>query len=176
MLVADASSSGGLADPVVDAGARLLLNDLKTAIAAVAKEATLAAIKTVLDSLNAKDFATQTTLAALNTKDFATQTTLAATKSGIDALNAKNYSTEATLSQLLSVANDTKRAVTDYRQLIEWNADGNPVYVGLNAQSAATSATTWVVRRITWDASGNPTDLQVLTGAWTQRSSLAWTQ
>jgi hypothetical protein len=51
--------------------------------------------KTVLDSIDGKDFATQTTLAALEGKDFATQTTLA-------ALEGKDFATQTTLASVLA--------------------------------------------------------------------------
>lgn len=50
------------------------------------------------------------------------------------------------------------------------------LYVGWNAAAgAATSATTWTVRRVTFDANGNPNDDQVQANiAWDSRSS-GWT-
>lgn len=69
---------------------------------------------------------------------------------------------------------DIKRGVTDGRTLIDWDANGQPRYVGVNVQSAAGSAGDWSIKRITWDANGQPTDVQVLVGAWDNRESLAW--
>ncbi len=70
-----------------------ILAQLNVTLSTRASESTLGAvksdlddIKTKLDTLNAKDFATQTTLLSLNSKDFATQTTLAGIKTQTDKL------------------------------------------------------------------------------------------
>lgn len=68
---------------------------------------------------------------------------------------------------------DIKRGVTDYRKLIDWDADGQPIYVGLDAQDALTTDPTWTIQRTTW-VDGNPTDIQVLTGIWDDRAALGW--
>lgn len=73
-----------------------------------------------------------------------------------------------------STSLDIKRGVTDYRKLIEWNASSQPIYVGLNAQASATTDATWTIQRITWDANGLPTDVQVLVGVWDNRATLGW--
>lgn len=69
---------------------------------------------------------------------------------------------------------DVKRGITDYRKRIDWDADGQPIYVGLNAQAALGIDATWTIQRITWNASGQPIDVQVLTGAWDSRTTLGW--
>lgn len=72
---------------------------------------------------------------------------------------------------------DVKRGISDYRTLLDYSTrlDGNPVYVGLNAQAAAQSDSTWTVMRLSYDASSRLTDKQVLTGAWSARTTLGWT-
>lgn len=52
--------------------------------------------------------------------------------------------------------------------------DGNPVYVGKNANGTATSASTWTVQKFTYDSSNRCTRIQVLTGIWDNRATLAW--
>lgn len=76
----------------------------------------------------------------------------------------------------LAVLQDVKRSVNDYRTLLDYDVrtDGNPVYVGTNAQAAAEADATWTVMRLTYDASNRLTDKQVLTGSWTGRAGLAW--
>lgn len=82
---------------------------------------------------------------------------------------------EDTLAALAAETADARRGITDYRKLIEWDANNLPVYVGLNDQAAATTATDWTIQRITWNSSGLPVDVQVLTGAWVDRAALGWT-
>lgn len=99
-----------------------------------------------------------------NTHDLAIELS---TQSGVFAMRTNDPDSEKLLL-------DLKRGVTDYRKLIEWNASYQPVYIGLNAQSALTTDTSWTIQRITWDANGLPTDVQVLTGVWDDRSTLGW--
>jgi YD repeat-containing protein len=44
-----------------------------------------------------------------------------------------------------------------YTTLIEYDAGGNPIYVGKAAPGTATSAAAWQIRKIAYDLSGNPT-------------------
>lgn len=53
--------------------------------------------------------------------------------------------------------------------------DGStPVYIGTNLQTALVADTTWVVKKFFFDGSNRVTDIQVITGSWTGRASLAW--
>lgn len=52
--------------------------------------------------------------------------------------------------------------------------DGNPVYVAKAPQGTATSAATWLVQKLTYDASARLTRAEVLTGSWDGRASLSW--
>jgi hypothetical protein len=83
--------------------------DIKTAVESIdlkdfATETTLAAAAADLGLIEGKDFATETTLAAaaadlglIEGKDFATETTLAAMAADIVSLEAKDFATETTL-------------------------------------------------------------------------------
>lgn len=72
---------------------------------------------------------------------------------------------------------DVKRAVTDMESRMDYGArtDGNPEYLGKNLQGTATSASSWVVQKFSYDASSRPTRVQVLTGVWNDRATLGWT-
>lgn len=53
--------------------------------------------------------------------------------------------------------------------------DGNPVYVGSAPQGTATSAASWTVQRLEYDASSRLTIKQEITDAvWDDRASLSW--
>lgn len=61
----------------------------------------------------------------------------------------------------------------DYH-LYEYDGSGNLLYRGSNAvHGASQDATTWVIQKYTWGANGLSMD-EKLTGAWSNRSSLAW--
>lgn len=79
----------------------------------------------------------------------------------------------ATEATLLNV----KRAISDFETRLDYDVrtDGNPVYVGKQAQGTATSASTWIIQKLTYDASARLTRTQVLTGSWDNRASLGWT-
>lgn len=64
-----------------------------------------------------------------------------------------------------------RRTLFDYAGRL----DANPVYIGENDQGVATSSGTWIVRRITYDATARATDIQVLVGSWDGRAGLGWT-
>ncbi len=69
---------------------------------------------------------------------------------------------------------DVKRALTDYEVRMDYDVDGNLIYAGKAAQGEATTATTWTIQRLDYTA-GNLTRVQVLTGAWDDRTTLGWT-
>lgn len=56
----------------------------------------------------------------------------------------------------------------------------SPVYIGLAALGSAKSAAVWQIRKLTYDGSGNPTDVQYANGAqafdaiWDNRTSLSY--
>lgn len=58
------------------------------------------------------------------------------------------------------------------RQVFEYSA-GKVIYSGEEFQSAAVAATTWVVKKYFYSGS-DLIDVQVITGAWTNRAALAW--
>ena len=60
------------------------------------------------------------------------------------------------------------------RTLITYNASGKAEYIGQAPQTTATSAPTWVVKKIVYNASNKPIDIQVLVGVWDDRTTLGW--
>lgn len=78
--------------------------------------------------------------------------------------------TEATLQNV-------RRGLTDQETRLDYStrSDGNPVYVGRNLNAASTSANTWTIQRLSYDASARLTRAQVLSAvAWSSRANLAW--
>lgn len=79
-----------------------------------------------------------------------------------------------------SLLRDNKRAVTDYRTLLDYGAgaelrvDDNPVYVGANLQASLIGAGDWSILKLFYDSLARLVDKQVLVGAWTARTTLAW--
>ena len=77
----------------------------------------------------------------------------------------------------LDVTNDTP-----YTLLIENDANGNAVYVGKADPGSLSSASVWQVKRITWDANGNPTAVEWADGdakfdnVWDDRAALSYSQ
>jgi hypothetical protein len=51
--------------------------------------------------------------------------------------------------------------------------DSNPVYVGFNFRGAATSATNWVLQKLTYDASSRVTMVQVAIDSWDNHATTA---
>lgn len=74
------------------------------------------------------------------------------------------------------ILQDIKRAVTDFETRLDYDTrtDSNPVYVGKNTQGTATSVATWVIQKLTYDASARLTRAEVLTGKWDDRATLGW--
>lgn len=52
--------------------------------------------------------------------------------------------------------------------------DGQPVYVGFNIRGAATSATNWILQKITYDGSNNPTLVQIAIDSWDNRATASY--
>ena len=44
------------------------------------------------------------------------------------------------------------------RTKIIWDADGNPIYIGISTSDASLSDPRWLIKKIVWDINGNPTD------------------
>lgn len=67
------------------------------------------------------------------------------------------------------------RAV-DLRTILDYDGrtDGNPVYVGVNAQAALVGDATWYIKKLFYDASARLVDVQILIGAWSGRAALGW--
>jgi len=49
---------------------------------------------------------------------------------------------------------------------IQYDANDNPVYIGRADPGAAVTDAKWQIVRLTWDASGNCTDIQYANGSW----------
>ena len=47
-----------------------------------------------------------------------------------------------------------------YTTAIAYDASNNPIYVGEALEGTAKSAASWRIKKLTWDANGNCTDLQ----------------
>lgn len=95
--------------------------------------------------------------------------TVAATQSGAwtEANSAAIKTTLDAVSTRLTV-NDAPAPGERKRLEFPATIESGTVYVGWNASaSAATSAATWMIRRIVFDANGNPSDDQV-------RANIAW--
>lgn len=62
---------------------------------------------------------------------------------------------------------------------VEWitGSGGNKVaqYVGVGPQGLASSASGWMVQKITYDSNDNPTLIQISYGIWDNRASLTYT-
>ena len=56
---------------------------------------------------------------------------------------------------------------------VEYDIDGNPIYVGITASGVASSGTGWVISKYTW-SSGNMTLKQVAEGTWDGRAALSY--
>lgn len=69
---------------------------------------------------------------------------------------------------------DVSEADTDIELItaIEYDGDDDPVYIGEAAPSTTKSASLWRIKKITYDASKNPTDIQFADG--TQTFTKVW--
>lgn len=125
-----------------------------------------------LQQVRDKDFATQATLATR-----ASETTLAtrASETTLSSLNSKDFATQATLATRSTEATllDVKRGLTDYEARLDYDGSNNLIYSGKAPNATATSANSWTIQKLSYTGS-NLTRVQVLTGAWDNRASLAW--
>jgi len=85
------------------------------------------------------------------------------------SIAAAGLANETTLASL-------RRGLTDYESRLDYDVrtDGNPVYVGKNMQGTATSAVTWTIQKLTYDASNRLIRAEVLIGIWDNRATLGW--
>lgn len=82
-----------------------------------------------------------------------------------------NRDGDSVYRQRVAVAASLDRVISDY----DVRTDGNPVYVGFNAQSALVANTTWVVYKLFYDSSNRLIDKQVIINiAWTARTTQSW--
>ena len=64
---------------------------------------------------------------------------------------------------------------------IEYDSDGNAIYIGETLPGNASSVAKWRIRKVTYDANGNPTDVQWADGntdmdkIWDSRSDGTYT-
>jgi len=63
-----------------------------------------------------------------------------------------------------------------YRSKFDWDANGNPIYVGYAPRGLDTSSAEWIISKIVWDANGNPTDIlmSVPGQIWDNRTSVVY--
>lgn len=65
----------------------------------------------------------------------------------------------------------------DLQMAVEYNAAGDPLYVGRARTGALSSAAEWQIKKITYDADRNPTAVQFASGTnnydkiWNNRST-----
>ena len=70
---------------------------------------------------------------------------------------------------------------TPYSTAFDYDASNNPIYIGTAPQGSAKSATVWQIRKLTYDASNNVTDVQYAGGStahnlvWNSRASYSYT-
>jgi hypothetical protein len=77
-------------------------------------------------------------------------------------------STDKNVSIDISEEPDTVELITT----IEYDSDDDPIYIGESAPSSLKSASVWRIKKITYDASKNPIDIQYADG--TQTLSKIW--
>jgi hypothetical protein len=104
----------------------------------------------------------------------AKEVTLVQVRDYLDTVETKLQSLIDQTDSLEPVLADVKRSVTDYESRLDYagRADGNPVYIGKNAQAALTSAATWTIQKLDYDTNNRLTRAQVKTGAWDNRAVL----
>lgn len=56
---------------------------------------------------------------------------------------------------------------------VEYDADSNPIYVGVTGSGTDSSTSGWVISKYTW-SSGNCTLKQIAEGSWDGRASLTY--
>lgn len=89
----------------------------------------------------------------------------------------------ATAIQRVGVLDNHGRTITvesNYKQLIEYDANDNPIYVGMAEPSTATGALSWQIKKITYDANNNPTAVEWADGndsfdnKWDERATYTY--
>lgn len=88
-----------------------------------------------------------------------------------------------TAIQRVGVLDNHGRTITvesNYKQLIEYDANDNPIYVGMAEPSTATGALSWQIKKITYDANNNPTAVEWADGndsfdnKWDERATYTY--
>lgn len=92
----------------------------------------------------------------------------------IDGFTIPGASTAGLASE--ATLQNVREGVTTFETRLDYDTrtDGLPVYVGKATNGTATSAATWVIQKLTYDASNRLTRAQVLTGVYNNRATLAW--
>lgn len=89
----------------------------------------------------------------------------------------------ATAIQRVGVLDNHGRTITvesNYKQLIEYDVNNNPIYVGMAEPSTATGSLLWQIKKITYDASNNPTAVEWADGndsfdnEWDERATYTY--
>ena len=58
----------------------------------------------------------------------------------------------------------------DYRY--DWDANGNPIYIGIAEKGSLTSKEVWNLTKISWGEDGNPFLIERAKGIWDTRSEV----
>jgi len=67
-----------------------------------------------------------------------------------------------------------------YTQALQYDGNNNPIYIGQAIHGASKAAPVWQIRKLTFDASNNVTDIQFASGSasfgavWDDRATLAY--
>lgn len=57
---------------------------------------------------------------------------------------------------------------------VDYDADGNPVYIGTAKQGTLASGLGWNIYKYTWNGDGDWTHRQHRVGIWDNRATLGW--
>jgi len=82
------------------------------------------------------------------------------TTSQIDRMVQPGDATSAKQDSLLALQNN-------YTMAVEYDGSGNAIYVGIAAIGSSKGALVWQIKKITYDASNNATDIQWASGVQT---------
>ena len=73
---------------------------------------------------------------------------------------------------------DSQEMRLDFLDVSGGSSIFKPVYVGKAVSGSATSASVWLIQKLTWTDKGGgvwkPTRVQVLKGVWDDRATLGW--
>lgn len=188
-LVDDAQSATGLADPVVDAGARAHLASLVTAVQGTLNVSLPAAQVTDLKAVTVGNLPATYPLPTTQVTDLKAVTVgnlpadyplPAAQIADLKAVTVGNLPTDyplpaAQVADLKTVeVSNFPGAEQDMEERYEFDADGNPLYVGKAPDGTATTAALWTVYKFTF-VGGLPTRKQVRENiAWDDRATVVW--